>query len=50
MGKEAQNQYTVEELVALNPYNPDILPDLENYVNEQVLLSLLRYFNLNLLT
>lgn len=37
MGKEAQNQYTVEELVALNPYNPDILPDLENYVNEQVM-------------
>lgn len=28
--------YTVEQLVALNPYNPDILPDLENYVNEQV--------------
>ena len=30
--------YTVEQLVAVNPYNPDILPDLENYVNEQVLL------------
>jgi translation initiation factor 3 subunit K len=28
--------YTVEQLVALNPYNPDILPDLENYVNDQV--------------
>ncbi|XP_042478337.1 eukaryotic translation initiation factor 3 subunit K-like isoform X2 [Macadamia integrifolia] len=27
--------YTVEQLVAVNPYNPDILPDLENYVNEQ---------------
>lgn len=47
MGKEIQkqaqsgqqqltNSYTVEQLVALNPYNPDILPDLENYVNEQV--------------
>ncbi|KAL9224633.1 hypothetical protein vseg_000651 [Gypsophila vaccaria] len=47
MGKEIQNQstesqstttqqYTVDELVALNPYNPDMLPDLENYVNEQV--------------
>ncbi|XP_039144999.1 eukaryotic translation initiation factor 3 subunit K [Dioscorea cayenensis subsp. rotundata] len=31
-----QQQYTVEELVAVNPYNPDILTDLENYVNEQV--------------
>ncbi|KAK9099597.1 hypothetical protein Syun_026642 [Stephania yunnanensis] len=30
------SSYTVEELVAVNPYNPDILPDLENYVNEQV--------------
>lgn len=28
--------YTVEQLVAVNPYNPDILPELENYVNEQV--------------
>ncbi|OWM84068.1 eukaryotic translation initiation factor 3 subunit K [Punica granatum] len=39
MGKELQKQqqsYTVEQLVAFNPYNPDILPDLENYVNEQV--------------
>lgn len=31
--------YTVEQLVAVNPYNPDILPDLENYVNEQVSFS-----------
>ncbi|GER49885.1 eukaryotic translation initiation factor 3subunit K [Striga asiatica] len=47
MGKEMSNPpanqkhqstvaYTVEQLVAVNPYNPDILPDLENYVNEQV--------------
>ncbi|KAJ8543385.1 hypothetical protein K7X08_005908 [Anisodus acutangulus] len=41
MGKEATNQksqlaITVEQLIAVNPYNPDILPDLENYVNEQV--------------
>jgi translation initiation factor 3 subunit K len=36
--------YTVEQLVAVNPYNPDILPDLENYVNEQVSLSLSLYF------
>ncbi|KAL3625264.1 Eukaryotic translation initiation factor 3 subunit K [Castilleja foliolosa] len=43
MGREIpanQNQqssvaHTVEQLVAVNPYNPDILPDLENYVNEQ---------------
>ncbi|KAL3640447.1 hypothetical protein CASFOL_015415 [Castilleja foliolosa] len=28
--------HTVDQLVAVNPYNPDILPDLENYVNEQV--------------
>lgn len=27
---------TVEQLVHLNPYNPDILPDLESYVQEQV--------------
>jgi hypothetical protein len=26
----------VEDLVALNPYNPDILNDLEKFVNEQV--------------
>lgn len=44
MGIEIQKQpqpqqttaHTVEQLVAVNPYNPDILPDLENYVNEQV--------------
>ncbi|KAI3864769.1 hypothetical protein MKX03_034981 [Papaver bracteatum] len=40
MGKETSPKqtmaYTVEQLVALNPYNPDILPDLEAYVNEQV--------------
>ncbi|CAI0448154.1 unnamed protein product [Linum tenue] len=43
MGREIEPQksqqqvsYTVEQLVAVNPYNPDILPDLENYVNEQV--------------
>ncbi|KAL5698515.1 Eukaryotic translation initiation factor 3 subunit K [Ranunculus cassubicifolius] len=34
--KQQQPIYTVEELISLNPYNPDILPDLENYVNEQV--------------
>ncbi|MQL80212.1 hypothetical protein Taro_012650 [Colocasia esculenta] len=34
--QQQQVSYTVEELVAVNPYNPDILPDLENYVNEQV--------------
>uniref|UniRef100_A0A453IXY8 Uncharacterized protein n=1 Tax=Aegilops tauschii subsp. strangulata TaxID=200361 RepID=A0A453IXY8_AEGTS len=28
--------YTVEELVAVNPYNPDILNDLEVFVNDQV--------------
>ncbi|XP_043719280.1 eukaryotic translation initiation factor 3 subunit K-like [Telopea speciosissima] len=28
--------YTVEQLIAVNPYNPDILPDLESYENEQV--------------
>jgi translation initiation factor 3 subunit K len=28
--------FTIEQLVALNPYNPDILPDLESYVEEQV--------------
>ncbi|VVA99869.1 unnamed protein product [Arabis nemorensis] len=27
---------TVEQLVAVNPFNSEILPDLENYVNEQV--------------
>lgn len=34
--QQQQASYTVEQLVAVNPYNPDILPDLENYVNEQV--------------
>lgn len=34
-----QQQYTVEQLIALNPYNPDILPDLETFVNEQVRLT-----------
>ncbi|CAO2836205.1 unnamed protein product [Amaranthus hypochondriacus] len=38
MGQETTS-YTVEQLVALNPYNPDILPDLENYVNEQVMTN-----------
>ncbi|KAM0831671.1 hypothetical protein ACQ4PT_065380 [Festuca glaucescens] len=28
--------FTVEEIVAVNPYNPDILNDLEVFVNEQV--------------
>lgn len=43
MGREVVGQkqpstlsYTVEQLLVVNPYNPDILPDLENYVNEQV--------------
>ncbi|KAL5182762.1 Eukaryotic translation initiation factor 3 subunit K [Glycine soja] len=39
MGREKETTkvaYTVEQLVAFNPYNPDILPDLENYVNDQV--------------
>ncbi|CAA2973606.1 Eukaryotic translation initiation factor 3 subunit K [Olea europaea subsp. europaea] len=27
--------YTVEQLVIINPYNPNILLDLGNYVNEQ---------------
>jgi translation initiation factor 3 subunit K len=31
-----QQIFTIEQLVALNPYNPDILPDLESYVDEQV--------------
>ncbi|KAK6152083.1 hypothetical protein DH2020_014718 [Rehmannia glutinosa] len=34
--QQSSMAYTVEQLVAVNPYNPDILPDLENYVNEQV--------------
>uniref|UniRef100_A0A0D9VQC0 Eukaryotic translation initiation factor 3 subunit K n=1 Tax=Leersia perrieri TaxID=77586 RepID=A0A0D9VQC0_9ORYZ len=33
--QEAES-YTVEELVAVNPYNPDILNDLEGFVNDQV--------------
>ncbi|GLJ10924.1 hypothetical protein SUGI_0138070 [Cryptomeria japonica] len=39
MQKQQQQttSFTVEQLVALNPYNPDILPDLEAYVQEQVL-------------
>jgi len=39
MGREKETTkvaYTVEQLVAFNRYNPDILPDLENYVNDQV--------------
>ncbi|URE28909.1 hypothetical protein MUK42_15805 [Musa troglodytarum] len=37
MGREQQQvSYTVEQLVSVNPYNPDIVSDLENYVNEQV--------------
>ncbi|KAK7291772.1 hypothetical protein RIF29_07182 [Crotalaria pallida] len=45
MGRErespttTQQGYSVEQLVALNRYNPDILPDLENYVNDQVSLQ-----------
>jgi translation initiation factor 3 subunit K len=55
MGREApkpqqqQGQgttYTVEQLVALNPYNPDILPDLENYVNDQVSLTQFHFSSL----
>ncbi|CAL5375639.1 unnamed protein product [Camellia sinensis] len=34
--QQSATSFTVEQLVAVNPYNPDILPDLENYVNEQV--------------
>ncbi|RWV98722.1 hypothetical protein BHE74_00047278 [Ensete ventricosum] len=41
MGREQQQAaYTVEQLVAVNPYNPDILTDLENYVNEQALMAM----------
>ncbi|XP_068329700.1 eukaryotic translation initiation factor 3 subunit K-like [Pyrus communis] len=40
MGREVPQQeqvaLVVEQLLAVNPYNPNILPDLENYVNEQV--------------
>ncbi|OAY66695.1 Eukaryotic translation initiation factor 3 subunit K [Ananas comosus] len=42
MGREPQQQqqqqqgsFSVEELVNVNPYNPDLLTDLENFVNEQ---------------
>ncbi|KAK3013606.1 hypothetical protein RJ639_009309 [Escallonia herrerae] len=35
-GEPASMAYAVEQLVAVNPYNPDILPDLEDYVNQQV--------------
>ncbi|KAI5415352.1 Eukaryotic translation initiation factor 3 subunit K, variant 2 [Lathyrus oleraceus] len=31
-----ETDYTVDQLVAFNRYNPDIFPDLENSVNEQV--------------
>ncbi|XP_028759969.1 eukaryotic translation initiation factor 3 subunit K-like [Neltuma alba] len=35
--KQQQQQVGyAEQLVAVNRYNPDILPDLENHVNEQV--------------
>lgn len=34
--QQQQVSYTVEQLVAVNPYNPDILSDLESHVNEQV--------------
>eukprot|EP00250_Pteridium_aquilinum_P023251 c26495_g1_i1 orf=520-1236(-) len=34
--REVAPQYTMEQIVAVNPYNPDILPDLEAYVQEQV--------------
>ncbi|KAL6867726.1 hypothetical protein ACP4OV_015750 [Aristida adscensionis] len=34
--EQVAENYTVEDLVALNPYNPDILNDLEKFVNEQV--------------
>ncbi|KAI5076083.1 hypothetical protein GOP47_0008148 [Adiantum capillus-veneris] len=34
--KEVTPQYTMEQSVAVNPYNLDILLDLEAYVSEQV--------------
>lgn len=34
--QQSSMSYTVEQLVAVNPYNPDIVQDLETYVNEQV--------------
>ncbi|TQD94775.1 hypothetical protein C1H46_019629 [Malus baccata] len=37
MGREVPQQQQQQQVaLAVNPYNPDILPDLENYVNEQV--------------
>ena len=51
MGRELQKQpqqemaSAVEQLLAVNPYNPDILPDLENYVNEQVFFYLCLLFS-----
>ncbi|KAF3775822.1 Eukaryotic translation initiation factor 3 subunit K [Nymphaea thermarum] len=33
--QQQQSSYTVEQLIAVNPYNPEILPDLESYVHEQ---------------
>lgn len=47
MGREVPQQQqqqvalAVEQLLAVNPYNPDMLSDLENYVNEQVCLCIL---------
>ncbi|XP_019198225.1 PREDICTED: eukaryotic translation initiation factor 3 subunit K-like [Ipomoea nil] len=32
--------YMVEQLIVVNPYNSDILPDLENYVNEQAMMAM----------
>ncbi|GAB2224995.1 hypothetical protein Droror1_Dr00005777 [Drosera rotundifolia] len=32
----APESYTVQQLVAINPYNPELLPELEKLVNEQV--------------
>ncbi|KAM0864673.1 hypothetical protein ACQ4PT_043772 [Festuca glaucescens] len=34
--EQPEETFTVEEIVAANPYNPDILNDLEVFVNEQV--------------
>lgn len=49
MGREApkepqQEGDTAEELVAVNRYNPEILSDLENYVNEQVTSRVLHFY------
>jgi len=47
MGREREATkvaYTVEQLVAFNRYNPDILPDLENYVNDQVSYPSISFF------